>query len=684
MTGLTEHLRDAAAAGLLPELTDIRAEGADEEAREIAAGPYAPILAEALAAAMEMGLDEWHLAIARFIDALPYQRSLLALAGSVDALLGSKRILETYGPQVSNALLHDLTTLISSKPLLAAGRLEGAVRLAIAGASPPFAVLSHLTELPKSIPEEFAERLPRLVGAASDCWASNDVIAAALHGALEELRHDPAAGIDAVYELGCWGIRSALNAESLPSAMHALTTARADFTTVDAAEEGRHDAQTYAAACDALLAFAAQDKARMADASGRLDESLSQRSAWLSGMHAPAWLQPRLAAELSWRRLVLLLQAAANRLDEIVWLDVWEALSTVLDAYAQSRTARPLPGLLASPGLAAVVEPTIENALLEKQSLLAALRRVCVEVPSADPLPFDRATADQLLGRIEVVAARSRESESVTTELDGDKDDDDEPVDSPRLYLLAPSLVHVLGAAHAEDLANGLTDSKLRLLEGVVQTRELARSRTSHPVLDSLLDDLLQQMAQSPDFVGETRKSFGLLLEQTLLFLLSRADLTTKTWGLGEKIKDYRRVLEDGDPRPVEADLQYDFHQWLQSGPLSGLVAVERSDIAIGRADVIVTFGTVRYLTEIKRELTASDPNDLEEKYLHQAAEYGNTNVPFGQLLVLDLTPHPDGTLRLDESVWLAKHCPAGATRERMVVVGVVAGNRLTPSGLST
>jgi hypothetical protein len=175
-----------------------------------------------------------------------------------------------------------------------------------------------------------------------------------------------------------------------------------------------------------------------------------------------------------------------------------------------------------------------------------------------------------------------------------------------------------------------------------------------------------------------------LLLEQTLFFLLSRADLTTKTWDLHKKDGDYRRALKDGDTRPVEADLQQDFHQWLQTGPLSGLVAVERTDIALVRADVIVTFGTIRYLTEIKREFTDSRPESLEEHYLRQAAEYGNTNVPFGQLLVLDLTPHPDGAPRLDESVWLARHRPPDAKKERMVVVGVVAGNRPTPSDLSS
>jgi hypothetical protein len=49
------------------------------------------------------------------------------------------------------------------------------------------------------------------------------------------------------------------------------------------------------------------------------------------------------------------------------------------------------------------------------------------------------------------------------------------------------------------------------------------------------------------------------------------------------------------------------------------------SDVATGRADVLVTFGTIRYLTEIKRETARADKAKPEAKYLQRAAEYGNT-----------------------------------------------------------
>ncbi|AJT61748.1 hypothetical protein T261_08958 [Streptomyces lydicus] len=72
----------------------------------------------------------------------------------------------------------------------------------------------------------------------------------------------------------------------------------------------------------------------------------------------------------------------------------------------------------------------------------------------------------------------------------------------------------------------------------------------------------------------------------------------------------------------------------------------------MGRADVMVHFGSLRYLTEIKKDATDNTPAYLEGHYLKQAAEYTNTNAPFGQLLVLDLTGKTTGTLRLNELTW--------------------------------
>ena len=120
----------------------------------------------------------------------------------------------------------------------------------------------------------------------------------------------------------------------------------------------------------------------------------------------------------------------------------------------------------------------------------------------------------------------------------------------------------------------------------------------------------------------------------------------------------------------------------LERAVLVLLVAVEVADVARGRADVTTTFGSLRYVTEVKRELRDASREHLEAAHLAQTSEYGGANVPFGQLLVLDLTPHPHGAPRVDERVWLAKHRPPGSSTDRFVVVGVVTGNRRTPHQL--
>lgn len=686
MTKLADRLAVIAGDGAVASWAELDELAVADHAEEIAASPLAPVLAQALAAAADASPPGWDGASAKFVTGLSNQTSLLALASSLEELLASPITVQTQGARLHDALLDGLTVAIADSPLLAAGRLEGAVRLAVADAVTPFAVLGRLTSPSNDIPEEFAERLPRLLGAAMDRWADNSAFVEPIRQALDQLRHHEAAAVDAMFELACDHLRMALSAETLPAAMEMLTTARAGFATVDASEEARHDARAYAAACDAILAFSAQDALRLTDAKQRLAEALLQRDAWLTAMHQPSWLRPRLAAELAWHRLALVLEAATDYLSHPVWFNVWEALDAVLQAYRQARSMRPLPSSKDSTGLAAIIEPAIEGAILQKQSQLVALSRSITEAAKPTSPAFDVPTAELLLARIEVLATSARDRQprpSSPGPDDGDRGDDEpHPPDTTRLYALAPSLTRVLGERQAALLAEGLDDNKLRTVEGLAYSGDLTRSKTSHPALDPLLQEILQELAQSSAFTGEAKSTFGLLLQQTLLFLFSRADLTTKTLGWPKK-KDYRRLLKKGEKKPLEEDLQQDYHQWLAAGPLAGLCAVEMSDVATGRADVLVAFGTIRYLTEIKRETTRADRAKLEAKYLQQAAEYGNTNVPLGQLLVLDLAPHPDGTARIDESVWVARHKPQGANLNRSVVVGVVAGNRSTPSGLS-
>lgn len=76
-----------------------------------------------------------------------------------------------------------------------------------------------------------------------------------------------------------------------------LVQARRHFTRAAQAEEARHDADTFAAVCDAIMVFSRHDSNAIADAADRIENLLDRREARILRTHQPAWLQPRRSAE---------------------------------------------------------------------------------------------------------------------------------------------------------------------------------------------------------------------------------------------------------------------------------------------------------------------------------------------------------------------------------------------------
>ncbi|MZD05855.1 hypothetical protein GTW43_12265 [Streptomyces sp. SID5785] len=661
------------------------------QAGDVAAGPLAAYLAEAVADAFNRSDAQWQSAAAAFPHGLAAQPSVLHLSASMDALLHSPTAAKALGKSLTAALLDDLLAQIELAPLLAAARLEGAVRLAVADAVTPFKVWQAIEDVPNDGPEDFLERLPRLLGLALDRWADEDTITETVRELLQQLTHDEAADVDAMFELGCDLLRRALSSQDVGAVTSHLVLARKQFETAAQAEEARDDARIYAAVCDAILAFGRHDAATITRAADEIAQAVDQREAWLHGTHQPAWLQPRRSAEIAWQRLILQLRAAATTLQEEAWMDAWQALDTVLGAYSAARTVCPLASGV-SHGLAHLVQPAIEDRFLREQAFLAQLRRAAQETDHHVTRDFDTATATALLQAIDT-AARREPADAATSSNDGATDDDDPGgarAGMNRLQRLAPTLLLLLGE-RALSIALALDDHQLLLIEGLAYDSDIARLKATDPLVVPKLDALMNQLSAHQAFTGETRRTFSALVEQTLLFLKSRSDLTrSNLFGTTKKGEppafDYRRKPEGKEARkPVEADLQRDFHQWLQAGPLHNVVLVEPVDIGMGRADVMTHFGALRYLTEIKQDSSDNDPTYLEDRYLAQAAEYTITNAPFSQLLVLDLTPKEEtqGNMRVDEVAWTTTHRPKGTGIDRAVVVGIVAGNRVTPSAYS-
>ena len=162
------------------------------------------------------------------------------------------------------------------------------------------------------------------------------------------------------------------------------------------------------------------------------------------------------------------------------------------------------------------------------------------------------------------------------------------------------------------------------------------------------------------------------MVSHTIRFLLWAADYA----------RPYTRALKDGEQKPHESELQADLHLALSMTPeLAGRAGLELSDVATGRADIYTVFNSGRrYLTEVKRELSDATNGSLEAKYSGQAAEYATSNMPLGQLVVLDLTDHRSGGRHLNDSAWVTHRLPKHGETRRSIVVAVVTGNRPTPS----
>lgn len=687
MSQLAERLNALAEAGthtLTFQALDLPASVVRDEVAAVAAGPFAPLLAHAVAQALEDADPAWADTAALFPAGFAEQSSLLAFNSALETLLDSPATAKALAKALNGALLDNLAETVNGMPLLAAARLEGAVRLAASSAVAPYRVWDTLTELPPEGPDDFLERLPRILGVALDCWAQQEkTVTAAVRDLLAHLSVDEASDVDALFELGCDRLRSALSASDLPGICQQMSEARSLFAAAEAAEEAREDATAYLAVCDAVLGFTAGDAARVASAASRIEQALERRAAWLHGTHQPSWMQPRRSAEIAWSRLLLQLKAASQHLGETAWLEPWQALDAVLGAYCAARTVQPLSCGDGAEGLAALIEPAIEDGFLRREALLNTLRLAAARPQGA----FDHATAATIIARID---ARESSPDAVKQPSGEDDEDPGGDPDSERLHRLAPTLVRRIGPKRALHLTKGMDDTAILDIEGLTHDSDVGRLSATDPLIVPTLDRFLAELATHEDFTGYVRQTFTVLVKQTLLFLKTRSDLTrTSLVGPTKKDQpppfDYRRKPEKGQRTALEWDLQRDFHQWLLTGQLQGIVQVEPTDVGMGRADVMVVFGPVRYLTEIKKDASDNTRTHIESKYLTQEAEYTNTSAPFGQLLVLDLTPKTttQGTRRINELAWLTTHRPKGATIDRCVLAGIVTGNRITPAAYS-
>jgi hypothetical protein len=457
-------------------------------------------------------------------------------------------------------------------------------------------------------------------------------------------------------------MRAALRDPDTTAATAGLAAAADDFADAAALDEGRDDAVVYGAACRAVVAFAASDREQLAAAATTIADAAARRDAWHFNAHVPAWRRRRLNAEFEWAALAADLRIAADDLDTPAWLDATAAVGRVARVYAADRTV--LPGA----GLARIIRPQIENSIAASAALAYQLA-AAVAADRAQSQPRLPAAADAL-----AAAIHSRRGAAGTSTADDDAEDDPPGADA-RLDRCAPRL-RLLPPAVRRDLAAALTDDALAELDPLLAA-STAPPIGDHPALGAVRDQMLEVVAADSRIAGSARAAVAQLLDTTLAFLLDRYNR-----GSRDSRSDYLRLLGKREEPPHENELQADFYVWLASGPYAGRASCEQSGIATGRVDVVVRLDRVALVTEIKRELDHPPTRSALSGYVPQAAAYSGANVPFSQLLVLDLTPHLHGVPPLADLVWMAMHFARPGASGQHVATGVVVGNRPTPSEL--
>ncbi|MEU7907338.1 hypothetical protein [Actinoplanes sp. NPDC049118] len=601
--------------------------------------------------------------VAAIVAGLSRQTSVLALLDATDELLASVAFADLFGVRLHRAYLAGHAAALDRQPMIASVYAEGALRLAAGGRGHVLRTLELLTrDDVATLDADYVERLPRLIGIALDVWGTDRSAGEALRDTLASLVELPAAAADAAFERGLDLLRHAATGRSADP-LQALLEARRHLAGAEAAEESRPDAALYGAGVDAVMAFFRGDRAGIRAGHAALCELLDRRTMDYRRSHVPEWRRPRIEAAYAWARLVAILGHARQAVAETVWLDAWEALDAVLDAYVLDRAVLPVIGDVDSHGLAKLIQPVIESELSRRQMLLAQLRKAV-----DDPRQHAGASAvrrDQLRGlrdRLDILR-----EDPVRADGTGDNGEHE------RLVMLAPSLLAELGGA-ATTIAGQLDDDALTLMEGITYNATIHRARLRDPVIAALLHRLAVGLQPCPDYRGPVRQAFDALIVEMVTFLATRHDLQRSA------AVDY---LQPMLPPPREARLQDDFADWLRRGPLAGHVDVEVTNVATGRADIKVGFGATRFFVEVKRELRDAGAAALERSYLIQAADYSGTSATLGVLLVLDLTAHPAGVRHLAECAWVTRWTPPGSTVARYLVVAVVIGNRSTPSAYS-
>lgn len=608
---------------------------------EVAGHHYAPAYAQALLATSE----PHDTLTSAFVAAMTKQRSVAVLSETCEILFANQAVVQQHGPSLAAALLPNVDAK-DDNPHLAALSVEALLRLVLLDSVPSWQLMPILST-PAQAPDEYLDRLPRLISIAMDRLPPGPD-RKALRATLQALAERDST--DAVYEFGKQTLREALETATADDALPIVTEAISLLAHASHDEEARDDAVGLRAACEALQAFLTYNPSLLREAAAKARDAADLMALNRLGMHDHVWTDGHRAAQYTLMSVAWRLDEAARHTSGLAFVHTEEAIACLGSFYSDHGAVSP-SGYDVGP----LVRPHLENQIAVQAAMLQQLERAVAT--------DDRLTMPQL----PVVARELLQAARAAATRQGSTGSTKEPHPSSALSaLLSPEgAERFLRETSDPDAAN-------RLATSVLRSSQLRTPAVVDSTRDQLESALLTELADNPSFVDVARQHFAILTQVTVAFVRDSLDVN----------HGYQRPWTTGTPAPQEQAIHDHFATFLQSSVLGGRVRVEIRNVATGRADVHITMDDgVIIVVEVKRETSNASRENLEKQYLGQALAYSGTSIPFSGLLVLDLTGH-NPMPSLSDAMWVRHHTPPGALTQRSVLCAVVTGKRPPPSSV--
>jgi hypothetical protein len=509
--------------------------------------------------------------------------------------------------------------------------LEAAFRSSLNDKSRRFKLISSLIDISVEDCNEYLRHVSKILGLSYSSWQEEELISK-----LEEIKDFNKGSDEVWFELGMCYLLNALNSETKEEALQNFILAKDHFKKAVELNSERPDGEAYEACISILLSLG--DSQIKIDRNEKLDKitrAITIYNVWHVSENDSIWVSARNTEITNWYILIDKLDKLLIHLAEPSWFEPKIVIEKyLLNIYTASRTILKRNHL---GGLEKIIQPKVQNSLNNEANQLFLLDK-WITLQDASELGEIGKKLKQ-----EINLAKFKISDTLPNSI---------------------STIAELPNEKQSEFQKFVTNHK----------NDNTNDVSIH--IENIFNNSVPIFSNISDYENEEiKRGFNILFYSSLLFLKSRMD-SSKT-----NFKELSYLFEQKS-KPLESELQKDYYQFMLSALLHGNTSVEKSDVASGRVDVHFSYAKFNISAEIKRDWEDCDFDALKTKYLGQASEYSNTDAKLGFLIVLDLTPKPNGVKSIETNVKVEIVEKENDPIKRAIVVIVLPGMRKTPSAI--